>query len=396
LKLEAGARCALPPSLQFDSGFSTLFEMLRPPTKILIALLLVSVAAAWTNGQPQQTSTPSTRTVTARSGDTIARIAHRVGIPAADIARLNGLSEKARLPRGMKIYLPAESTPPKSQSGEVVGNTITLADGYSFVADEVWKQGDEIWYRQGNVTKSLDETVKSVRPIYKELKAAPASDTAATPPDAEKKPAKLAFWIHLQDGARFRVDEVEETTDGAWYSRNNLSIFVARERIASIEREMPAPAGGNRQARDWTSGNPTIDQLIRTNGSRFGIDPYLVFLVIEQESHFHVRAVSPKGARGLMQLMPGTARRYGVSRPFDAAENIRAGTQYLRELMDMFGGQVNLVLASYNAGEGAVIKYGRNVPPYRETRDYVKTIGKRYGMAGRRPTADNELPTPQR
>jgi soluble lytic murein transglycosylase-like protein len=98
---------------------------------------------------------------------------------------------------------------------------------------------------------------------------------------------------------------------------------------------------------------------------------------------------------GLMQLMPGTARRLGVRRPFDAAENIRGGTQYMRELMDMFGGKVDLVLASYNAGEGAVLKYGRNVPPYRETRDYVKTIGKRYGLTGRQPGAENDVPDPQ-
>jgi soluble lytic murein transglycosylase-like protein len=96
--------------------------------------------------------------------------------------------------------------------------------------------------------------------------------------------------------------------------------------------------------------------------------PYLVFLVIEKESHFHARAVSPRGALGLMQLMPGTARRLGVRKPFDAAENIRAGTQYMRELMDMFEGKVDLVLASYNAGEGAVLKYGRNVPLPRDAR----------------------------
>ena len=147
---------------------------------------------------------------------------------------------------------------------------------------------------------------------------------------------------------------------------------------------------------DWTSGNPAIDQLIKANGARFGIDPYLVFLVIEKESRFRTRAVSPKGAMGLMQLMPGTARRLGVRRPFDAAENIRGGTQYMRELMNMFGGKVDLVLASYNAGEGAVLKYGRNVPPYRETRDYVKTIGKRYGLTGRQPGAGNDVPDPER
>jgi soluble lytic murein transglycosylase-like protein len=111
------------------------------------------------------------------------------------------------------------------------------------------------------------------------------------------------------------------------------------------------------------------------------VDPYLVFLVIEQESHFRPRVVSPKGAQGLMQLMPGTARRFGVKRPFDPVENIRGGTQYLKQLLVMFGGRVDLALASYNAGEGRVIQYGHKVPPFRETQDYVRRISKRYGKA---------------
>ena len=191
------------------------------------------------------------------------------------------------------------------------------------------------------------------------------------------------------DGAKFRVDQVQEQLTAPGIVVNNVSIFLAKERISRIEYEAPGAPATTRKTADWTSGNPTIDQLIRTNANRFGIDPYLVFLVIEKESRFHTRAVSPKGAMGLMQLMPGTARRLGVRKPFDAAENIRGGTQYMRELMDMFGGKVDLVLASYNAGEGAVLKYGRNVPPYRETRDYVKTIGKRYGLTGRQPEFTN-------
>ena len=99
---------------------------------------------------------------------------------------------------------------------------------------------------------------------------------------------------------------------------------------------------------------------------------------MEQESHFNTRAVSPKGARGLMQLMPGTAARFGVSNPHDPAQNVRGGTRYLKQLLNRFNGRVELVLASYNAGEGAVEKYGRRVPPYRETRHYVRRISARY------------------
>ena len=289
-------------------------------------------------------------------------------------------------------------TPPK-----IIGYKVTLVDGYSFEVDEVSKQGEETWVRKGNVQRQIQGAIKSVKPIYEQPKPEAAAETAktvTTPSTTTSTPTKPVapeqIWIYLIDGAKFRVDQVQEQADGAWYSRHNVSIFLAKERISRIEYESPETAANTRKTADWTSGSVEIDQLIRTNANRFGIDPYLVFLVIEKESRFHTRALSPKGAMGLMQLMPGTARRLGVRKPYDAAENIRAGTQYMRELMDMFGGKVDLVLASYNAGEGAVLKYGRNVPPYRETRDYVKTIGKRYGLAGRQPGTQTEVPEPQR
>jgi soluble lytic murein transglycosylase-like protein len=288
-------------------------------------------------------------------------------------------------------------TPPK-----IIGYTVTLVDGYSFDVDEVNKQGDETWVRKGNIQRQIQAPIKSIKPILEQPKAeaaaaeAPKTVTTSSTTTATKSDGPKPIWIYLVDGAKFRVDQVQEQADGAWYNRQNVSIFLPRERISRIEYEAPnSPAATTKNA-DWTSGSPTIDQLIRTNANRFGIDPYLVFLVIEKESRFHTRAVSPKGAMGLMQLMPGTARRLGVRKPFDAAENIRGGTQYMKELMDMFGGKVDLVLASYNAGEGAVLKYGRNVPPYRETRDYVKTIGKRYGLTGRQPGAQTDVPEPQR
>lgn len=288
-------------------------------------------------------------------------------------------------------------TPPK-----IIGYTVTLVDGYSFDVDEVSRQGDETWVRKGNIQRQVQGPIKSIKPIVEQTKAeaaeAPKTVTSSTTPNtkATKTDGPNPIWIYLVDGAKFRVDQVQEQADGAWYNRQNVSIFLPRERISRIEYEAPnSPAATTKNA-DWTSGTPAIDQLIRTNANRFGIDPYLVFLVIEKESRFHTRAVSPKGAMGLMQLMPGTARRLGVRKPFDAAENIRGGTQYMKELMDLFGGKVDLVLASYNAGEGAVLKYGRNVPPYRETRDYVKTIGKRYGLTGRQPGAQTDVPEPQR
>jgi soluble lytic murein transglycosylase-like protein len=301
------------------------------------------------------------------------------------------------------LAIHAQDKTPKAAQ-KIIGYTITLVDGYSFDVDEYTKQGDETWVRKGNIQRQIQEPIKSIKPILEQPKAEAAEaakpvttattvDTAAT----ETKPvAEKPIWIYLVDGAKFRVDQVQEQADGAWYSRHNVSIFLAKERISRIEYEAPGTPATSRKTADWTSGNSSIDQLIRTNANRFGIDPYLVFLVIEKESRFHTRALSPKGAMGLMQLMPGTARRLGVRKPFDAAENIRGGTQYMKELMNMFGGKVDLVLASYNAGEGAVLKYGRSVPPYRETRDYVKTIGKRYGLTGRQPGSQTDVPEPQR
>jgi soluble lytic murein transglycosylase-like protein len=101
---------------------------------------------------------------------------------------------------------------------------------------------------------------------------------------------------------------------------------------------------------------------------------------MHQESSFKRGAISPKGARGLMQLMPGTAARFGVSNIFDPKQNIEGGARYMRFLLDHFDGDVSLALAGYNAGEGAVLKYGRRIPPYRETQEYVRRISQRYSQ----------------
>jgi Transglycosylase SLT domain len=115
------------------------------------------------------------------------------------------------------------------------------------------------------------------------------------------------------------------------------------------------------------------DSLIDAAAKKSNIDPSFVSALIRAESNFEPRAVSRKGARGLMQLMPATARRLSVRRPFDPASNVDGGVRYLRELVDRFGNQPELVLAAYNAGEQAVETYG-GVPPYRETVAYVNRI----------------------
>ncbi len=115
------------------------------------------------------------------------------------------------------------------------------------------------------------------------------------------------------------------------------------------------------------------DALIEEESRRANLDSSMVSALIRAESNYQPRAVSRKGARGLMQLMPATARRLEVKKPFDPASNVRGGVRYLRELVDRFGHRPELVLAAYNAGEGAVETYG-GVPPYRETVSYVNRI----------------------
>jgi soluble lytic murein transglycosylase-like protein len=115
------------------------------------------------------------------------------------------------------------------------------------------------------------------------------------------------------------------------------------------------------------------DNLIQQVSSTVTLDPALIKSVMHAESAFDPRALSHKGASGLMQLMPATARRYGVTRIFDPKQNVMAGSRYLRDLLRQFSGDMRLALAGYNAGENAVVKYG-GIPPYSETQKYVRKV----------------------
>jgi soluble lytic murein transglycosylase-like protein len=132
---------------------------------------------------------------------------------------------------------------------------------------------------------------------------------------------------------------------------------------------LAAPAAG---ASALPAGTPYAAQ-ITASAKRNGIDPALLAGLIKQESGFNAHAGSAAGAQGLTQLMPGTARGLGVSNPFDPAQSIEGGARYLKQQLDQFGGDVARALAAYNAGPGAVQRYG-GVPPYAETQNYVRAV----------------------
>jgi soluble lytic murein transglycosylase-like protein len=146
------------------------------------------------------------------------------------------------------------------------------------------------------------------------------------------------------------------------------SVEVAAQPVA------PAPKiAGSPKRRD-------IERLVRELAPGYRLNPELVLAVIEVESNFNPRARSPKSAQGLMQLIPATARRFGVSDPWDAHQNLKGGMAYLRWLLDHFQGDLKLALAGYNAGEKAVKRHG-GVPPYTETRNYVKKVARVLGVS---------------
>lgn len=136
-------------------------------------------------------------------------------------------------------------------------------------------------------------------------------------------------------------------------------------------RSAPVPSRG------WMPTEADIRRyqaIVETAANNHGVDKALVHAVISAESGYNPNAVSPRGASGLMQLMPETARRYGVRNIFDPTENVGGGVRYLKDLLAMFNGDMRLALAGYNAGENAVIRAGNRVPPYPETKNYVPKV----------------------
>ncbi len=256
---------------------------------------------------------------------------------------------------------------------------VRLKDGTVIKADSVWENAGSIWYRQGNMIRSVPKS--DLAPVVvPKVKLRQVSVPQAAPIPAENTPSMTQ--LILTDGTKIEVDSSWKSGDKIAYRLGNMQSFIDSKLVLRVEKKTEASAVLSLPEPDYknfsnSTGHRGLDYLITSNATRHGVDPLLIYLVMQTESGFRHQAVSRVGARGLMQLMPGTARLLGVRNIDDPSENVEAGTRYLKKLLTQFG-DVNLALAAYNAGEGAVIKYGNRVPPYRETINYVQRIGWAY------------------
>src|SRR5215475_103588 len=196
--------------------------------------------------------------------------------------------------------------------------------------------------------------------------------------------AARADYLVLRSGARVNVssyevrgEKVRAQIAGGWAEFAVADVMaIEPEEIFVAAPKMPleqAPFG----------------ELIRKAAAKYEVDADLVFSVVAAESNFNPKAVSRRNARGLMQLLPETAKRLGVRDIYDPAQNIDGGTRYLRDLLKLYDGDLALTLAAYNAGPGAVQRYGR-IPPYNETIAYVRAIRKTYALR----KSGNDKPSP--
>lgn len=200
------------------------------------------------------------------------------------------------------------------------------------------------------------------------------------------------FELKGPDALRMRMSEIQGKLDRKFGPKTPLvpdfkaNLDQAQNRAS--DRPMEGAIGGVMNLEPMRidgfqldpSGPDGLRDLVKRISSENGIDPKLVEAVISVESAFNPTAVSSAGAKGLMQLMPGTAKQLGVTDPFDPEQNIRGGSRYLKQLMSQFG-DLKLAIAAYNAGPGNVRRHG-GIPPFKETQDYVRRVTDRYQILG--------------
>lgn len=171
----------------------------------------------------------------------------------------------------------------------------------------------------------------------------------------------------------------------------NMYSMALQTKAGFVQNNSLSPVNEGKSLGGFSTGDAVIDSYIVASSLRYNIDPLLIYVQMSQESNFKHTAISHKGACGLMQLMPDTAKRFGAADIYEPQQNIEAGVKYMRWLLDKFDGDVQLALAGYNAGEGAVMKNGNQIPAYPETRNYVTRITTRYSQIKNLNSVNNTL-----
>jgi hypothetical protein len=191
----------------------------------------------------------------------------------------------------------------------------------------------------------------------------PEVTPTASAPTFRSRQDHLVFW---------------STTEHHWKTVPHANVRAARSAAAEVDQYLDKPQSEQNSTLGRGFTQKHIDDAINKAAERHAVDPNLVRALVKVESNFNPNAVSRKGAMGLMQLMPQTARQMKLTNPFNPEENIDAGVRHLKDLLDSYGGDVRLSLAAYNAGAGAVAR-SAGIPHYAETRNYVKRITQLYG-----------------